>query len=62
MFPFSNAPYYFCDGIYEKYNLISKNLGYDSLLVLELSIALEHSNEFWVYQLWIIGVATDTTI
>ena len=55
-----DAPCDLCNGIHGQHHLISKNLGHN-LSILELSVPPEHSNEFWVYQLWIVEVTTDAT-
>lgn len=58
---FPSAPSDLCDGLHGQHNFLSKNLGHNGLPVLKLSVPLEHPNEFWVYQLWIVEVATNFT-
>ena len=54
---FPYAPNDLCDGLHGQHDFLSKNLGHNGLLVLRLSVPLEHPNEFWVYQLWIVEIA-----
>ena len=58
---FPDVPIDLCDGLHEPHDLFSKSLGLNGLLFLKLSIPPKHHDEFWVYQLWIIKVSSDST-
>ena len=60
MLPFSYASCDICDGVHGQHNLFSKKLGHNGLLVLHLSIPLEHSDKFWVYHQSVVGVIADS--
>lgn len=60
-FSFSDAPCDLYNGIHGQYHLLAKNHEHNGLPVLKLSIPPKHPDEFWVYQLWIIEIATNST-